>query len=428
MISLRRRAFVLSGWTLVVLLLGGIFPMRADEPVVRAVLFYSPYCSHCHKVITEDLPPLTGKYGDQLQIIGVNIASDGGQALFEAAMQHFSIPADQQGVPALVIGETILFGSVDIPGQLPQLVETHLADGGVDWPAIAGLDEALAAAQATATPTASPASRAAETTLAQPAATTGPVTLTPIGTSTVTATRELISTSVPATETPGVRDAGALLSGEPPASGADPINLVDTVRGRLARDPLGNGLAVIVLLGMLTAAGRTIATFQRPVIVSWAGWRDWAIPVLAVIGLGVAGYLAYVETAQTRAVCGPVGDCNTVQQSEYARLFGIIPIGVLGAAGYAAILAAWVAGHLPGTLARSARPALFTMTLFGTLFSIYLTFLEPFVIGATCAWCLTSAVIMTCLLLLASGPGVHALDGLRSNSIGHFNPEQSCNS
>ncbi|WP_287908301.1 vitamin K epoxide reductase family protein [Chloroflexus sp.] len=31
----------------------------------------------------------------------------------------------------------------------------------------------------------------------------------------------------------------------------------------------------------------------------------------------------------------------------------------------------------------------------GTLFSLYLTFLEPFVIGATCIWCLLSAITMT---------------------------------
>ena len=35
-------------------------------------------------------------------------------------------------------------------------------------------------------------------------------------------------------------------------------------------------------------------------------------------------------------------------------------------------------------------------------FSIYLTFLEPFVIGATCLWCLSSAVIMTLLYLLTT--------------------------
>jgi uncharacterized membrane protein len=119
----------------------------------------------------------------------------------------------------------------------------------------------------------------------------------------------------------------------------------------------------------------------------------------------VAGYLAYVETAQVNAVCGPVGDCNTVQQSEYARLFGILPIGVLGLIGYAAIVIAWlIARNTYDRLADLAVKSLFVMTIFGTLFSIYLTYLEPFVIGATCAWCLTSSVLMTVLMLLSVGP------------------------
>jgi uncharacterized membrane protein len=40
--------------------------------------------------------------------------------------------------------------------------------------------------------------------------------------------------------------------------------------------------------------------------------------------------------------------------------------------------------------------------LVGVLFSIYLTYLEPFVIGATCAWCLTSAISMTLILWAAT--------------------------
>jgi uncharacterized membrane protein len=125
-----------------------------------------------------------------------------------------------------------------------------------------------------------------------------------------------------------------------------------------------------------------------------------------VIGFSVAGYLAYVETAQVSAVCGPVGDCNTVQQSEYARLFGILPVGVLGLVGYAAILVAWFISRFGGQkLATGASLALLGMSLIGTLFSIYLTFLEPFIIGATCAWCLASAIIMTTLLWLAVFPG-----------------------
>jgi uncharacterized membrane protein len=36
----------------------------------------------------------------------------------------------------------------------------------------------------------------------------------------------------------------------------------------------------------------------------------------------------------------------------------------------------------------------------GTLFSIYLTLVELFVIDAVCAWCLTSALVTTALLLV----------------------------
>jgi uncharacterized membrane protein len=44
------------------------------------------------------------------------------------------------------------------------------------------------------------------------------------------------------------------------------------------------------------------------------------------------------------------------------------------------------------------------MALFGMLFSIYLTYLELFVIHAVCIWCLSSAVIITALMLLNLPP------------------------
>jgi uncharacterized membrane protein len=92
------------------------------------------------------------------------------------------------------------------------------------------------------------------------------------------------------------------------------------------------------------------------------------IPVLCGIGLLLAGYLAYVESTEVRAVCGPVGDCNTVQQSEYARLFGVLPVGVLGIAGYVAIGLAWSVNRIGDRRASSlAWVALTGMVLFGVL-------------------------------------------------------------
>jgi uncharacterized membrane protein len=120
--------------------------------------------------------------------------------------------------------------------------------------------------------------------------------------------------------------------------------------------------------------------------------------------LGVAAYLSFVEVSQVEALCGPVGNCNAVQRSPYATLFGVVPMAVLGLAAYIAIGFAWALQHFgPRRWRRLGHLSTLGLTLGGTLFSIYLTFLEPFVIGATCLWCLTSAVVMTLMLWAAAG-------------------------
>lgn len=363
-------------------------PARADRPVVRALLFYLPSCGHCHEVMTNALPPLVERYGDQLVIVAVNIDQPEGGQLYTAAIEMFAVPPERRGVPLLVVGDVTLVGSVEIPERFPALVEQYLAEGGIDWPAIPGLEQVL---PVTATP---------------PPATATPAgaTVTPAGAA---------PTALPQPADTGM--AGLIVPDERPVSVAE----------RFSRDLAGNTLAVVVLCGMILVVGYRAATFRpaaarpvagRPAAAGTArrraavGWRAWAIPALALFGFVVAGYLAYVETAQVRAVCGPVGDCNTVQQSEYARLFGILPIGVLGMAGYVAVISAWLAGYYGrGHVADLAWLALLAGTFGGTLFSIYLTFLEPFVIGATCAWCLTSSVVMTALFWLAVPPAERAL-------------------
>jgi uncharacterized membrane protein len=174
---------------------------------------------------------------------------------------------------------------------------------------------------------------------------------------------------------------------------------------RFATDPVGNGLAVVVLVLMLGVLGAVLAGVPRR-----TGPRDpgfW-MPLLIVAGALVSAYLAYVETTGATAVCGPVGDCNTVQQSPYATLFGIVPIGVLGLVGYGLMLVLWVFGLEGRPSSGTARRLLLTATVAGTAFSIYLTFLEPFVIGATCLWCLSSAAIVTALAWLSAGWGQRA--------------------
>ena len=78
--------------------------------------------------------------------------------------------------------------------------------------------------------------------------------------------------------------------------------------------------------------------------------------------------------------------------------------------GYLSIVAVWAWEWLDGKLAAKLAPAmLLGMALIGTLFSTYLTFLEPFVVEATCSWCLVSAVCITLLLLLVTRRGWRAV-------------------
>ncbi|MCU0478235.1 MAG: vitamin K epoxide reductase [Chloroflexi bacterium] len=349
--------------------LAGAGAARADAPVVRAVLFFLPSCGHCEKVMTVDLPPLVATHGDALQIAIVDISVEQGAALYEAAVTRYDL-AERRGVPALVVGDAALVGSVEIPERFPALVDELLAAGGTDWPDIPGLAEAMAAA-ATAAP-ASPSTPAAATTAPSPAA------LRPAA----TGSAEPAGAAAAATVASGAVEPGPL--------------------DRLARDPAGNGLALVVLVAMLVVLAAAVGKVWRSAAALLAEPPPALIVPLALVGLGVAAYLAFVETASVEAVCGPVGDCNTVQQSEHATVLGLVPIGVLGVAGYAAILSAWTLGTRGAAgIARAARIALLAMLFAGTGFSIYLTFLEPFVIGATCSWCLTSAVLMTASLAVA---------------------------
>lgn len=310
---------------------------QAQSPVVHAVLFYSPSCPHCKDVIEGLLPALDQKYGSQLLIFGVNTYTEQGNALYESYVEVYEVPPEMQGVPVLVVADQYMVGSGEIPARFPGIIEEGLEAGGIDWPPIPGLAEAIEGA-------------------------TNPE------------------------------------SDDPPAV----INEM-TLKEKFAGDLAGNILSVIVLVGMLGAVTFAGINLNKPAVKSKKPNPTWLIPVLSLIGIGIASYLAYVELNQVEAVCGPVGNCNTVQQSSYATLFGFLPIGVMGVLGYITIIISWLAGLLDlSRYNRIFKLALWLLTLFGTLFSIYLTFLEPFVIGATCMWCLTSAVIMTILFLMAT--------------------------
>ena len=340
---------------------GGV---QAQDPVVQAVLFYSPSCPHCHTVINEVLPPLQNQYGSSLQILGVDVSQVEGSELFHTALDDYGIPRDQRGVPTLIVGDQILVGSGQIPQEFPGIIEAGLQEGGIPWPDIQGLSAFIGEEPAEGETEA----QAQETAVVKP--------------------EEQPIEPVPTSE-PDL-----------------------TVAERFRMDPAGNTVAVFVLFGMLGALIFTAVSWRDGIFSADPGTYSWLIPVLSLIGLAAALYLSFVEVTQTEAICGPVGNCNAVQQSPYATLFGLIPVGLLGTAGYILILALWGLKRWGPENWRSVLTLMiWGASTIGLFFSIYLTFLEPFVIGATCLWCITSALVMTGLFLITSDPALEILRG-----------------
>jgi len=124
---------------------------------------------------------------------------------------------------------------------------------------------------------------------------------------------------------------------------------------------------------------------------------------LAVTGLGVSSYLTYTHWAHATVACGGLGSCNEVNNSKYAELAGI-PVAFLGALSYLALIAsalAWLWSR-PAGLTWPVM-SFWGLSVFGTLYSAYLTYVEVFVLEAICVYCVASAAVMLASLLISTG-------------------------
>ena len=123
--------------------------------------------------------------------------------------------------------------------------------------------------------------------------------------------------------------------------------------------------------------------------------------LVALAGMFVALYLTLYKLGYIGTLVCAVGSCETVQTSKWATLLGF-PVGAWGVAYYIGVLAVSLAGLTPALADRRAISLLLvTMTGFGVLFSLWLTYLELFVIHAICQWCVISALLAGALFVLS---------------------------
>ena len=124
--------------------------------------------------------------------------------------------------------------------------------------------------------------------------------------------------------------------------------------------------------------------------------------VLALVGLGIAGYLSYEHATAGAAFClAGGGGCHRVQASPHLSPHGIY-IPYLALAGYSVIVVSLVlrAGLVTALTAYA-----------GALMTAYVFYLQAFVIKAWCPWCLISTAIMWTIAVLASREYIHGGGG-----------------
>lgn len=123
--------------------------------------------------------------------------------------------------------------------------------------------------------------------------------------------------------------------------------------------------------------------------------KSWlsAVIAAALVGLGDSLYLTVKHFSGEVAPCSLITGCETVLTSSYAKMtfpvIGELPLALFGAAAY---FAAFSLAILVLFGYESLRKILFAAGLLMAAFTIWLLYLQAFVIKAFCQFCLLSAV------------------------------------
>ena len=125
-------------------------------------------------------------------------------------------------------------------------------------------------------------------------------------------------------------------------------------------------------------------------------WIYAIAALLSLLGLADAIYLT-VEHASGRSVkCTIISGCSEVLSSQYAVVAGI-PLAAIGAAAYFSVFSLATLAAFDYGFAKRLLTALVGMMF---LVSVWLVYLQAFVIHEFCQYCLLSAAITTALLVV----------------------------
>jgi uncharacterized membrane protein len=118
--------------------------------------------------------------------------------------------------------------------------------------------------------------------------------------------------------------------------------------------------------------------------------------LVALVGLGDSIYLTVEHYRNEIPPCNVVQGCEAVLTSAYAEIYGV-PLSLLGAAAY---FIAFSLALLTAFGNRALWKAYGIQVVLMAIFTAWLTYLQAYVIGAFCQFCLLSAATTFTLLIL----------------------------
>ncbi|MGB8508496.1 MAG: vitamin K epoxide reductase family protein [Pyrinomonadaceae bacterium] len=124
---------------------------------------------------------------------------------------------------------------------------------------------------------------------------------------------------------------------------------------------------------------------------------DALVALVALIGVADATYLTIEHLSGRSVRCVITTGCDEVLQSSYATLFGVVPLASLGALAYFTVFSLATLAAFGYSGARRFIAPLVALMFASTLWLFYL---QAFVLHAFCAYCLLSAALTTTLLLI----------------------------